>query len=87
MALTAKNKKILARVFKTIGYLAFVSLFVGFSLILLWFKYDRNLTELLNISSDKDIYALITSVVSAISVSSLLWLAIFRIMKLLKRKK
>lgn len=87
MALTEKKKKVLRKVFKSIGYLLFVSLFVGFSLILLWFKYDRNLTELLNISSDKDIYALITSVVSAISVSSLLWLAIFRIIKLIKKKK
>lgn len=87
MTLTAKRKKVLNRIFKSISYFLLVALFLGFTFVLLYFRYDRDLSQLFNPNSNNDIYTMIVSIISAISVSSLLWLAIARIVKIFKRKK
>ncbi len=83
----AKNKKILKRTLKLIGFIIFTILFLALTCTLLYFKYDQNLGSIFKFENSQDIYTFIVSVISSISISSLLWIAIFRIIKLCKRKK
>ena len=85
--MTVKNKKIITKILKISGFIIFTILFLALTITLLYFKYDQDLGSIFKFENSQDIYIFITSVISSLSISSLLWIAIFRIVKLCKRKK
>ncbi len=83
--MTARNKKILKRTTKIIGFILFISIFVFSSFILLYFQYDKDLSNI-DFNSGKELFTLISSIISSVSLSSLLWIVIFRLVKIFKKK-
>ena len=85
--MTVKQKKIIFKTFKILGFILFLLAFLSISIILLYLKMDKDWNNLINPTTNDDIYSIIVSIISSLSVSSLLWITIGKLVKLFKRKK
>ncbi len=85
--MTVKQKKIISKTFKILGFILFLLAFLSISIMLLYLKMDKDWNNLINPTTNDDIYSIIVSIISSLSVSSLLWITIGKLVKLFKRKK
>ena len=85
--MTVKQKKIISKTFKILAFILFLLAFLSISIMLLYLKMDKDWNNLIHPTTNDDIYSIIVSIISSLSVSSLLWITIGKLAKLFKKKK